>query len=694
MSQRTEAKIEFLGTAALNPLVTHVSSPRAVMDGNHTAQHLPLISPEEPIVKAGIEYEMGHYINDARTEHDCVVKAIIPKYSNGELNTETVLLVEYERNGKNWLDFIHIQEYMSTHNMFGYKLTPTDAFRELTYNSAIPKDTILGAAASYGKDGTYDFSINANVAFMSHPSVAEDGFAISTALLDKMKYTMVTKRVINLTKNLIPININGDSNFFKFLPDIGEAVRPDGLLCAYRESNEWFSPVDMSDEGLCELDSTFDTPVYVPPGSFVTDINIVRGNYTKPELSPAITRQLDYYAEVQTNYYKEIVDRYNKVLAEKASLYGHDNAINETPRLRRFIADCMVKVNAAANPKYKLFHRKLPIDQYRIEVTVCSVRRPNLGNKFTDFSAAKGVCCAILPPEAMPVDSNGVRADIITDSSSTISRMNLSRAYTAYLGAMARDNQMRLQQHLINKHGPNYLSLITEEDVKYCIEYLKGIYTEINSDMMEFVNSLNVEEQYHHVIECLTRNIFIYLPTDNEKNVVDIIDSLEKTVYKPHIGKVSYIDDYGNTVTTEEDIRIGNMPFMLLDKVAMDGAAVSSARTNSFNFPIKGSNADKYKYPHSLTPTTTLSETEVRILSSFADPEMIAELLDLAMNPVSHKQLVKNIYNSDKAYDPNLELCRETFSYGNTKSLSLLRHVFNAAGFDIKYTEPDYLKHE
>lgn len=387
MSQRTEAKIEFLGTAALNPLVTHVSSPRAVMDGNHTAQHLPLISPEEPIVKAGIEYEMGHYINDAQTEHDCVVKAIIPKYSNGELNTETVLLVEYERNGKNWLDFIHIQEYMSTHNMFGYKLTPTDAFRELTYNSAIPKDTILGAAASYGKDGTYDFSINANVAFMSHPSVAEDGFAISTALLDKMKYTMVTKRVINLTKNLIPININGDSNFFKFLPDIGEAVRPDGLLCAYRESNEWFSPVDMSDEGLCELDSTFDTPVYVPPGSFVTDINIVRGNYTKPELSPVITRQLDYYAEVQTNYYKEIVDRYNKVLAEKASLYGHDNAINETPRLRRFIADCMVKVNAAANPKYKLFHRKLPIDQYRIEVTVCSVRRPNLGNKFTDFSA-------------------------------------------------------------------------------------------------------------------------------------------------------------------------------------------------------------------------------------------------------------------------------------------------------------------
>lgn len=692
MGERTEAKIEFLGTAALNPLVTHVSSPRAVMDANHTAQHLPLIAPEEPIVKSGIEYELGKYINDARTEHDCVVKAIIPKYNNGNLNTETVLLVEFERNGEFWLDFIHIQEYMSSHNMFGYKLHPTESFNSLHYNASVPKDTVLAAASSYGPDGSYDFTVNANVAFMSHPSVAEDGFVISSSFLDKMKYTIVTKRTINLTKNLIPLNINGDETIFKFLPDVGEAVRADGLLCAYREGNEWFSVVDMSDESLCELDSTFDTSVYVPPGSFVTDINIVRGNYGKPEYSSAITQQLDYYADAQVQFYKDIVDRYNKVMAERASMFGNDNSIRQTPRLRRFIADCMVKVNAATNPKIKLCYRKLPIDQYRIEVTVCSVRRPNLGNKFTDFAAAKGVCCAILPPEAMPVDSNGVRADIITDSSSTISRMNLSRAYTAYLGALSRDNKMRLQAYLTNKYGPDYIHKLQREDVVYVVNYLMGIYKEINSDMVEFLTSLNEEEQYNHVIECLTRNIHIYLPTDNEKNIVDIIDDLEKTPYRPHIGKVTYLDDYGNVVQSKEDIRIGNMPFMLLDKVAMDYAAVSSARTNSFNFPIKGSNADKYKYPHSLTPTTTLGETEVRILSSFANPVMVAEMIDLAMNPVSHKQLVKSIYTSDKPYDPELTLNRDTVTYGNTKSLGLLRHIFNAAGFDIKYQAPDYLK--
>lgn len=262
----------------------------------------------------------------------------------------------------------------------------------------------------------------------------------------------------------------------------------------------------------------------------------------------------------------------------------------------------------------------------------------------------------------------------------------------AYFGAMSRDNKMRLQSYLFNKYGPNYLQSLQREDIIYVIEYLKGIYSEFNSDMMEFINSLNEDEQYNHVLECLTRNIHIYIPTDNERNVVDIIESLEQTPYKPHIGKVTYKDDYGNDVISEEDIRIGNMAFMLLDKVVMDGSSVSSAKTNSFNFPVKGSNSDKYKYPHSLTPTTTLGETEVRILRSFAHPRMVAEMLDLAMNPIAHKQLVKSIYTSDKAYDPNLELDRSASPYGNTKSLGLLRHVFNAAGFDIQYTEPDYLK--
>lgn len=682
---RTEIKLEFVGTAGINPLITNNSSPRSVMDSSHMASRVSLITPEPVIVQTGIEYELGKYINDVRTEHNCIVKASIPKYPNGLLNTETMLIVEYEKNNQLWLDLIEVPEYKSSHGYFGYKLTPTAEFLNMEYNSTFPADTVLAAAASYGEEGTYNYSVNANVAFMSHPSVAEDGIVVSESFLDRLKFTMVTKRIINLTKETIPLNIYGDKNNFKFLPDIGEPVRPDGLLCATRDRNDWFSVVEMNDENISTIDSTFDNPVYVPKNSFVTDITIIRGNYGKEEFPSSITNQLDRYAEEQIVYYKNIVSRYENILAEKKAMYGETNSIRQTGRLRRFITDCMAKIKAATTGKIKLTYRKLPIDQHRIEVTVCSVVRPNIGFKLTDVHASKGVICRILPDHCMPVDELGNRADVITDSNSTISRMNLGRAYHHYLGAFSRDNKHRLIHHFLSKYGNDFLSKMTKEDVDYAISYMRSMYNLLNSELDGFITSLNEEEREHHVKNALLKDITLYYPPDNEKNIVDVIDQIEQTEFKPHLGKVTYVDEYGVTVTSEDDIRIGKMPILLLDKVAFDYSAVSSAKVNSFNFPIKGSNIDKYRYPHNLTPTTTLGETEVRILSSFADPVMVAEMIDLAMNPVSHKLLVKGILESDKAYDPNFDIPRDIADYGHTKSLGLLRHIFAAAGFDIRY---------
>lgn len=689
MSDKTEIKLEFVGTAGINPFIAQVSSPRACMDNNHFSQRPSLLDPDEPMIVSGIEYELGSYINDVKTEHDCVVKAVIPKFRSGNpdgFDTETLLLVEYEKNGSLWLDLIEIPEYKSSHGFFGYRLKPTEAYKNIHYNAPLPKETILGMTDSYSPDsGIYRYGVNANVAFMSHPAVAEDGFGVRAGFLHKLRFTSVTKRVINITKETIPLNINGDDVNFKFLPDIGQPVRPDGLLCATRSRNDWFSIIDMSDRNIAELDSTFDTPVYVPPGSVVTDIKVVRGNYNKPEFSSAMTTQLDVYAEMLINYYRNIVNQYDKIMAEKKVMYGDANVVKQTGRLRRFIADCMIKVNAATTGKTKLCYRRLPIDQYYIEVTVVSVITPNLGFKLTDISGGKGVICAIIPDHEMPVDENGVVVDIIADSSPNVSRMKLSAVYNHYLGAVARDNRQRLINHYTNLYGENYINNLNPEDVAFGINYLRGLYSNVNTEMVEFIDSLNYEEQHHHLVTCLTKMLKIYYPPDNGISPVDFIKAFEVSPYKPHMGKVTYVDNLGRTVTTEDDVRVGNMSIIPLEKIALDYNAVSSARVNSFNFPIKGSNADKYKYPHNLTPTTTLGETEVRILRSFADPVMVAEMIDLALNPVSHKLLIKATLESDVAYNKNIDIPREMVEYGQTKSLLLMRHIFNAAGFDYEY---------
>lgn len=287
----------------------------------------------------------------------------------------------------------------------------------------------------------------------------------------------------------------------------------------------------------------------------------------------------------------------------------------------------------------------------------------------------------------MPVDELGNRADIITDSMSTISRMNLGRAYQAYLGSVSRDNRQRLITHYTSKYGNRFPYDINNGDLEYFYNYMHGLYSLINPDMVEFIASLNKDELRQHFIECMTRQINIYYPPDNSYNITDVIDSIEKSIYKPHSGKVSYIDELGNKVTTKEDVRIGQLYFMMLEKIANDYSGVSSAKVNNFGFPVKGTNLDKYKYPHSLTPTKTLGETETRILTSFANPEAVADLFDITLNPISHKLLIKSILESDKAFDPNYTIDRNIVQYGQTKSLSILKHIFNSCGFDYEFEE-------
>lgn len=389
MADRTEIKLEFIGSSGVNPFIGNTSSPRAVMDSSHISQRPSLITPDEPLIKTGIEYELGKYINDVRTEHDCTVKAIIPKYKEYGVETPPVytLLIEYEEDNQIFLDYIDVDTYRSTHGFFGFTLKPTEEFNNLSYNSTIPKDTILAKTASLGTDGEYRYGLNVNMAFMSHPSVAEDGFVVSKSFIERAKFTSISKRVINITKDTIPLNVYGNKDIFKFLPNIGEPVREDGLLCAYRRRNDWFSISDMNDTNLSEVDSTFDTSVYVNPNSIVVDISVIRGNYLKPEFTSKMTEQLDQYAEMLTNYYRSVVSKYEYILNEKKAMYGSSDAIRLTPRMHRFITDSMIKISMATNGKNKLCYRKLPIDQYRIEVTTLSVVTPNAGFKLSDLHA-------------------------------------------------------------------------------------------------------------------------------------------------------------------------------------------------------------------------------------------------------------------------------------------------------------------
>lgn len=289
--------------------------------------------------------------------------------------------------------------------------------------------------------------------------------------------------------------------------------------------------------------------------------------------------------------------------------------------------------------------------------------------------------------EDMPTDEHGNRADIITDSSSTISRMNLGRVYESYLGAVARDARKSLINYLTDKNKTLDMCNLKKENIDYFHSYLRGLYALINKDMVEFIDSLNPEELLNHIQEVITDNLYLYYPPDNEYNAVDIVSSIETSIYKPVYTQVTYKDNLNRVVKSKEKIRIGNMYIMALEKIADDYMAIASAKVNNFSFPVKGSSLDKYRYQHSLTPTKTLGETEVRIFTSYMSSMAAAELMDINTNPNSHKLTVKCILESNKPMKDFIGVDRQTNPYGKNKPLLIFKHISNAFGFNFRYID-------
>lgn len=685
MKQRTEIKPEFLGISAINSMIANVSSPRSTMDSSHWSGRPSLLSPDESIIKSGIEYELGKTINHPTAAQDCVVKAIIPRYR--EYNyapPEVTLIVEYDRGNELFIDIIRAPAYASTHNVFGYRLNYTDALQNLQYNSPLPKDTVLAAADSYGPDGSYMYGLNANIALMSHPSVSDDGYVISESFAKRAQMFGVTKRIINLTKNTIPVNVNGDKDHFKFIPDIGDMVRADGLLCAVRERNDWFSISDLNTRNLCEPDMTFDTLTYVSPGSRILDVKVIRGNYAKSEFSSKMTEQLDHQAEMYINYCRNVFQKYEQIIQEKKAIYGSLDRIRTTGPCHRHVTDCGILVRHADSGRNKLCYRKLPIDQYRVEVTISTVITPGIGSKLTDRHAAKGVSCLILPDDQMPYDKNGVRVDVIADPNSTVSRMNTGRVYEHYLGAASRDNWAKISALYTPKYGSPFVQALSDEEVEHTRQHLLGFYTTINSESQEFVQNTTTSEfrQFLHECENL-KHLKIFYPPDNENNITEVIMGLEASPYAPLCDTLTYKDRNGVLRTTVEKIRVGVMYMMFLEKIANNHSAVSSSKVNNFGFPVKGTNLDKFRYPHSLTPTKLPAETEKRIFAAFLKPDCPIEIQDLAMNTNSHKTLYRHTLESGKIFDTEYDINRNNTPYGYTNSLQILHHLFIATGFDF-----------
>ena len=307
--------------------------------------------------------------------------------------------------------------------------------------------------------------------------------------------------------------------------------------------------------------------------------------------------------------------------------------------------------------------------------------------------------CHIAEPEEMPVDGNGVRADIIMDPGSIPARMNPGVPYEQYFNAASYDVVLKIVSALnvskSDKLLPTKLLAMEKTDpdtINKVWDYLLGYYKIISPKMYEwFTCGVYPNPRTVHLASIVNKGIFIHYPPNNEPEAEDIISEIE-THYKPLYGPVTYIGNSGRRVTTKANVRIGSSYMILLEKTGDDWTAVSSSKVQHYGVLAQITNADKYAQPSRQNAIRALGESEVRIYNSYVGTRVTADIIDRNNNPKTHKQIVESILQAAQPTNIQTSVNRAVIPLGGSKPVQLVKHLVEVSGLRFIYREhvPSY----
>lgn len=389
-----ELRPEYIGLQSL--CATHMfdSSSRAQMHTSHFSQRIVLNHHDEKILQSGVEKKLSPHTFNIKMPEDGRVLKIIHKYDpRGAINVQgrqhTQTIVIYQKDKSREVDYFVIPYHNCNHQIFGFKYVPNgENMRKIQPGQHIAKDTIFADAPTVGERGSYNYGLNANVAFMSTKAVAEDGFVVSDRFMERAAFKITEVRTFGVGKETYAINTYGDLNNFQPLPHLGQNVREDGLLFVSRKYDTELNPVEMSVFDMQEINYIFDKQMYVKAGAGrVIDITVIRNNEQIKKHPNEISGFLDLYADAYLDYNRKIYEAYQEIAAFQKKQYGLDEP-EISPRFSALVVDAMAICNIETlkiKQPLRLLHRKQPIDEYHIEVTVEHDIIPNIaGFKLTD----------------------------------------------------------------------------------------------------------------------------------------------------------------------------------------------------------------------------------------------------------------------------------------------------------------------
>lgn len=733
-----ELRPEFLSINSLNPFVMNDSSSRGTMfSSSHIGQTLVVEKSDIRRCQTGTERKFGKHTLSIKFPCNAQILKVIDKFSpQSGIKKNPKTLVIYEEVETGILGMLELVGYSTAennlHQHFGFPYRYGRAINQIMPNNYIQAGTKVADSPNVDEHGNYCYGVEANVAFMSVPGVIEDGVVASRSFLNRLKTKGYERRTASWGRKRFPVNLYGDENNYKPFPDVGDRIRPDGLLFCLREYDPLLAPVQMDIRSVREPDKN-DEKIYAEANAKIVDVNVQHPEDSRAIRTPeGMSGQVERYYRETYHYHEELVAFYEETNRLRRG------KVRTTPDLQRLLVESIAYIGlrnrhirgsvSQDNLKRRVqkVHRQTPIDDWRVEVAFEYDIIPDAGFKVTDCHGGKGVICDVWDEDKqqhvkktidgselkidqvwedtdMPVDDDGNMVDLIMDGDSAIKRMNLGRLYESYFNAASRDVSRKVREALgvprkidleildeeeRRRQVVEHLKTVPQEKIEEAWRYLNLYYGSVSPWMREKLESPEYKgTPLSHVTDICVNGVYLWLPTNNPVSYPEVVK-----VIRDHFPPFESPVTYAGGVRTTKPVIIGSLYILLLEKTGTDWSATASSKLQHNGIPSKVSNSDKFSTPARNNPVRIMGEAEVRLFNAVVGSAVSADLLDQSNNPVTHKTIAEKLLRSNKPTAQKKILDRKEVPLGNSRSLQFVKHVLECAGIRIVREQDDPLR--
>lgn len=655
---------------------SRISAGRLDMFSKHLYQAYCLINPDFPNVFKGYECKLAPYDHsnlwDTIKEESIVIEKI-PKYGvrigANPISYNGIFYLVYQSTKDKTIDYLEISEYTKGSDGYGFK-------NRLINEPLMMKDHMLFEGTKFTRssmepeDGVYCLGREAVTAIMTLPGTVEDSIVVRRGWIEEnTTYTIHTEE-INIPYYRHPIFLY-DPEANKFLPDLGDFVGEDGILAAFRQSNEHTFMSDTLDINIGNVSPFHDIKFTAPPGAQVIDIDVWKNHLPKGKIkynNEQLYSQLDKYIEATKQRYRRIIKIYEEY---KDTCKFTDKFETLVTTAYKYLISSRERVNGIyLNSNTNFIDKDEEIDYIKVKITYCCKVVPNLGSKFTGREGSKGIVSVIGEDEDMPVDDYGIVADIVISPLSIPGRMN----------------SVILDEQFINRTSMFVLAKLKENrDFEYLMEYCELINANYADLLREKLRTPELQQRY---IDELIRHDSIYLniPPFQEGFDDDFFLHLEEK-YGSYSTPVTFniVDEDGTKKKqrTAAPICLGSRYIYTL-YAKPEPTSAGFGKVNHFGIPIKSTSKRSDSHVKK-TPVKVIGQDELRLLNAGTVRDVIFRTMNLLANsPDGYKKVIETLLTHPSPSRINqMDITDEELRDSNV-IIKMIRHEFATFGIDMK----------